>query len=129
MASTSQKGALPAVSFLMRLAKVLPWAERQMRLGGSTRRLKKSGGYLPIFRYKLVDNLTSGTGTSATATLTFQESDGTWLDGTSPDDDAELYADSSTFSSGHIASGSYVLVWRNPATGLLNLLQGPCATT
>lgn len=126
----AEKGVLISRQFARRIAKILPWAETAMRLGIGSRRIPKAGGYLPILRYKLVDNLTSGTGTSATATLTFQNpSTGAWSDGTSPDDDAEIYADSSTFSSGHIASGSYVLVWRNPATGLLNLLQGPCATT
>jgi len=110
-----------------RLVAMLRDFERRKRPPKSARRLPKMGGYVAILRYKLTEALNDND--HATATLTFQDaSDGTWDDGTSPDDDEEIYSDSSTFSTGAIASGSYVLAWRNPATGLLNLLQGPCAT-
>jgi hypothetical protein len=122
-----KKGVQLTESLARRLVGMLHEFERRERQPKATRRIPKSSGYLPILRYKLTEALNDND--HATATLTTQDaSDGTWDDGTSPDDDEEIYSDSSTFSTGAIASGSYVLAWRNPATGLLNLLQGPCAT-
>lgn len=109
-----------------RLIKIMPFVERMMRAPKGRRRVPKVGQFIPIFRYKLTEDLPDND--HATATLTRQDaSDGTWDDGTSPDDDEEVYSDASTFTAGHIPANSYILVWRNPATGLLNLLQGPCA--
>jgi len=127
MASEPKKGVQFSESTGRRLIAMLREFDRLKRRP-KARRIPKSGGYLPILRFKLTENLNNDS--NATATQTFQNpSTGAWLDGTSPDDDEEIYSDSSTFSSGHITSGSYVLAWRNPATGHLNLLQGPCAET
>lgn len=79
----------------------------------------------PILRFKLTEALTAGS--HATATRSFQNAMGEWSDGTSPKDDEEVYAD--MFYSGSVVINSYVLAQHNRESGLLNLLQGPCAVT
>lgn len=117
-----KKGVQITESFARRLAKLLRWGERKMQPAPTKRRrLDKANGYVAILRYKLTEDLTQGS--NATATLTTQNSStGAWTDGTSPDDDEEIY--DGVLQTGYkIASGQIVYVYRNPASGLLNLLQ------
>jgi hypothetical protein len=120
-----KKGVQLTESLARRLVGMLHEFERRERQSKVTRRIPKSSGYIPIMRFELTEDLLAGS--SANATLLSQDpDDGTWTAGTSPDDDEEIYDPDLIEAGMKLATGQLILAYRNPASGLLNLLQSSC---
>jgi hypothetical protein len=112
---------------LTQLARVVRYVEGLMAAERSKQRVRQGRGDHGLLRYKLTEALTYRS--SATATLSYQDSDdGGWHDGTSPDADAEVY-DALLKSGEELASGSYVVCYRDHRSGLLNAVNSDnCAS-
>lgn len=112
---------------LSQLARVVRYVEKLMAAERSQQRVRQGRGDHGLLRYKLTETLSYRS--SANATLSYQDSDdGEWHDGTSPDAVAEVY-DSLLKSGESLASGSYVLCYRDHRSGLLNVANSDnCAS-
>jgi len=120
-----KKGVQLSESLARRLVKMLHEFERRERQPKATRRIPKSSGYLPVMRFELTEDLLAFS--SANATRMIQDpDDGTWTLGDSPEDDEEIYDTDLIGTGNKLVDGTAIYAYREPTSGLMNLLQSPC---
>lgn len=103
-----------------RLIKAMRLVERELRPKAKRRRrVPKVSGYLAVMRYRLTEQLLAGA--SAAGVRTIQDpDDGTWSD---LDDVEEDIYDDILPADTALEIDDIAIVYREPSSGLLNLLQ------
>lgn len=116
----ADKGVQFDAATAKRLVKAMRLVEKHLRpTAKKKRRVPKAGGYLAVMRYRLTEQLLAGA--SAAGVRTIQDpDDGTWSDLDTVEED--IYDDLlPTGTALEIDDIAYV--FREPSSGLLNLLQ------
>lgn len=118
----AEKGVQFDEATARRLIKAMRLVERELRPKAKRRRrVPKVGGFLPIMRYVLNEDLLAGDSASATRDIQDPD-DGTWdaLDGA---DATEDVYDGVMEAGQKLPTNRIIYVYREPSSGLLNLIQ------